>query len=239
MHPLEPGDLVLEDATARYVVRVHRLRAGDRFIAFDPEARVEADVEIVSTGRSVRCRVEPLRAAPRVLRSGVTLLQSLGKGDKPEQVIRDATALGVERIVLVESRRAVVHLGDRADARRGRWRAVAVEAARQCGRGDVPEIAGPCPFDVAVALGSEPEQGVCRLCLVPDAALGIAQVVRDAPVGGLFAVLIGPEGGLDPDEVSRAIAHGFVPVALGGHVLRTETAAVVALGVITALVAEK
>jgi len=230
---LAPGHVVLEEAVSRYVTRVHRLAAGDRFIAFDPEARVEADGEIVRTGREVRCVISALRPSAAVARTGVTLLQALGKGEKPEQVIRDATALGVERIVLVESSRAVVRLDDdRGAARRRRWQAVAVEAARQCQRGDVPEIDGPLPFDAALSLAGH--EGL-RLQLSPAAAVGMTEALAKRRAGEPVFALIGPEGGFDPEETARAAAAGFIAVRLGDFVLRTETAAVAALSVIVAL----
>jgi 16S rRNA (uracil1498-N3)-methyltransferase len=230
LSPLVAGDVVLPDAEARYVARVHRLTAGDRFVAFDPEARTEAEVEITDASRGVRGVIGVVRAAASVATTGVVLLQAIGKGDKPELVIRDATALGVERVTFVEAKRSVVRVGDRADSRRRRWRATAVAAARQSGRGDVPRIEGP----LALAEALESVAGAAlKLCLSPGAATSLAEAVR--PGEGAIAVLIGPEGGFDEAEIALAEARGFIPVALGGFVLRTETAAVAALGAIAAL----
>jgi 16S rRNA (uracil1498-N3)-methyltransferase len=233
VRPLVPGDVVLDDAVARYTTRVHRLRVGDAFVAFDPEARLEADAEILGVGRDVTCRIGPVRASLAVARTAVTLLQALGKGEKPEQVIRDATALGVERIVLVETTRAVVRLEDeRAATRRRRWTAVAVEAARQCGRGDVPAIDGPLAFDAALELGGKAAH---RIYLAPRASRTLVEALGSRRAGETLSALIGPEGGFDPSEESLADAAGFVAVRLGDFVLRTETAAIAALAVIIAL----
>jgi 16S rRNA (uracil1498-N3)-methyltransferase len=224
--------LVLGEATARYVARVHRLGPGDRFVAFDPEARSEADATVVSVGRSVRCEVGAVRASSSVAATGLTLLQAVGKGDKPEQVIRDATALGADRVVLVATNRSVVRLdAERAETRRQRWRGVAVEAARQCGRGDLPTIDGPCSLEEAL---SATARDAFRFHLSPDASQTLAAALDARRPGDAVAVLIGPEGGFDPVEESAAAAAGFVPVRLGDFVLRTETAAVAALAVIVA-----
>jgi 16S rRNA (uracil1498-N3)-methyltransferase len=231
--PDENGDVPLPKEAAHYVARVHRLGVGDRFVAFDPEEHCEADCEIISVERDVRCAIGPSRLSEAVAARGLTLLQAIGKGDKPEQVIRAATALGVERIVFVESRRAVVRVGDRGDARRQRWHAVAVEAARQCGRGDVPTLTGPLPL--ADALGQIVDPAARRVCLSPHAERGLSEVLSGFEHGEALAVLIGPEGGLDGEEEALAAAGGFVPVALGRFVLRTETATVAVLGAIAAL----
>ena len=113
---LRSGESVLDDEAAHYVVRVRRLCAGDRFVAFDPSARVESDAEVTSTSREVTCRFGSLRVAQGVPRREVTLIQGIGKGEKPERVVRDATALGVSRVILVESARTVARViggGDR------------------------------------------------------------------------------------------------------------------------------
>jgi 16S rRNA (uracil1498-N3)-methyltransferase len=200
---------------------------------FDPEAGVEADARIVAIGRTLHCAVGELRSAARVAARGLTLLQAVGKGDKPEQVIRAATALGVEHLVFVESRRAVVRMGDRAESRRARWNTIAVEAARQSGRGDVPRISGPLGLEAAFATLNDARTR--RVYLSPRGVLGLAETLAGFCHGEPLAVLIGPEGGLDDDEETSCEEHGFVPVTLGRFILRTEIATVAALGAIAAL----
>src|SRR5262249_21931147 len=160
-------------------------------------------------GRSVTCIVGAARPSENVAPAGLTLLQGIGKGDKPEHVLRAATVLGVEQVVFVESRRAVVHVGERGDARRKRWRSVAVEAARQSGRGDLPEVTGPLPFAEGLARVTDPEAR--RIYLSPRASRGLAEVLGGFEHGAPLAVLIGPEGGLDGEEEAIAADAGFVP----------------------------
>jgi 16S rRNA (uracil1498-N3)-methyltransferase len=229
---LSPGEVVLDDDTGRYVTRVHRMGPGGAFVAFDPAARTEADGTILSVGRAVRCRLERVRPAAMVAQSGITLVQAVGKGDKPERVIRDATALGVERIVFCLSRRTVVRPGDRARSRHARWRAIAVDASRQCGRGDVPEVEGPIPFDDAIA--AEASKPALRLCLAPNATASLVETIADWRAGEPVTVMIGPEGGFDAEELEAAGAHGFARVSFGTFVLRTETASIAVLGALLA-----
>jgi 16S rRNA (uracil1498-N3)-methyltransferase len=237
LSPLAEGRVVLPEATGRYVSRVHRLSTGGAFVAFDPEARTEADAVIAAVGREVSCDVGPVRAARAVAKTAVTLLQAMGKGDKPEQIVRDATALGVTRLVFVYSARSVPRARAERDGKDDggshkakRYRAVAVEAARQSGRGDIPVLDGPLSFDDAL---NGARDGL-RLCLSPASGKTFVAALSAWQSGEPLTVLIGPEGGLDDAELVRARDSGFTLAAFGDFVLRTETAAVAVLGAIAA-----
>lgn len=227
---LAPGALQLTGDVAHYVLRVHRQAPGATLALFDPLAGLEADATLISADkRGALCEVTSVRASAYRAHP-IELLQAVGKGDKPERIIRDATALGVARIVLVQTERTVVKLdAERAEARRERWQRVAVDAARQCERGDVPRIAGPLPLDAALDAVTASE----RLVLAPGAEpLGdrLARWQRAAPL----AFVVGPEGGLSEAELSAARARAFDPVSLGGTILRTELAGIAALGALVA-----
>lgn len=216
---LTEGPLSLEAAASRYVALVHRLGVGARVVLFadgreadavitraDPE-RVEVDV---GTARAL--------AAPR----DVTLLQALGKGEKLDAVVRDATELGATRVVPVVTARTVPKLGDKAETKLARWRAIALDAARQCGRASAPEIAAPEPLTLALA-----RQADQRVMLTPGAPSPLAPLLLGR---GSLLLAIGPEGGFSPDEQREAEAHGFALARLGAAVLRTETVAAAVLG---------
>ncbi len=231
--PLAAGSTVLDEATGRYVARVHRLRVGDVFVGFDPEAGTEAPCTIQSDRLpDVEVSVGEVHASRSRPWWDVTLLQGVGKGDKPDQVVRDATVLGARRVVLVHTERTVA----RAEGahKRERERRIAVEAARQSGRGDVPEVLGPLALSDALAGESSSRT---------DSSLGLVLCFREesAPLldrlatwkpGQRLAVLVGPEGGFSSDEIAAAVNAGYLPTSLGAFVLRTETAATVALGVV-------
>lgn len=228
---LGAGERLLDEAASRYLVRVHRLGAGAGFIAFDPDAALEAEGEIVEVrGRRALCRLGEPGPAGNTPAYEVTLLQGLGKGDRFDRVVRDATALGARAVVAVATERSVVDLGDRAAARRERWRTIAVEAARQSGRGDVPRIAGPLSLDEALGNAGD----ALGLVLDPEAGASLAARLRDWSPERPLALLIGPEGGLSPDELARAQGAGFRAARFGDFVLRTETAATAVLGAVVA-----
>jgi 16S rRNA (uracil1498-N3)-methyltransferase len=230
---LVAGERVLDEAATKYLVRVHRLAPGDGFVAFDPEARSEADGEIVDDrGKRARVRLSDPRAAAARAPFAVTLLQAFGKADKIDRVVRDATALGVARIVVVATERSVVRVEDaaRAQAKRRRWHTIAVESARQSGRADLPELAGPVALPEALGL----VESARKLCLDAEAPRSLSQAAADWRGPEPLALLIGPEGGLAPEELALAERAGFSRARLGPLVLRTETAAVAALGALVA-----
>jgi 16S rRNA (uracil1498-N3)-methyltransferase len=160
----------------------------------------------------------------------IRLIQGLGKADKPDEVIRSATALGVARVTLVHTERSVARpLGERAAGRAERWRRVAIEAARQSGRGDIPALEGPLAL---AAVLSEPS-AACRIVLAPDAEPLLSRLSAWSPESSL-ELLVGPEGGFDSEEQRELGAAGFLPAALGTTTLRTELAGVAALGAVVA-----
>jgi 16S rRNA (uracil1498-N3)-methyltransferase len=219
------GPLELPSDTARYVFRVHRAKPGQVVILFDPEAGLEAEATI---GEDHTLLV----ASPREVASSglaIHLLQTVGKQDKPEQVLRDATVLGAERVTLLHSERSVAKSG--SEARQKRFRRVIVEAARQSGRGDLLALEGPLDFDAALASA----RGELRVVCAPQVdARSLCSVVEQSwtELGRAPSIdlLIGPEGGFSPTEIERAQATGFRCVSLGPLVLRTETAATAVLG---------
>jgi 16S rRNA (uracil1498-N3)-methyltransferase len=222
LHDLVEGERELDAAAARYVTRVHRLRRGDSFVAFDPDKRLEAESEILESGRRVRVRLGPPRASTAVATRKITLLQASVTANKLDQVVRDATELGATEVVVIAT--------DRATQRRNkRWERIAVEAARQAGRGDAPAISGPVPLSKALA-----RTGV-RLCLHPSAEESFAAALRGVDPDAPVSIAIGPEGGFSDDEIALMREAGYRVVRLGRFVMRTETVCAAVLGALAAL----
>jgi 16S rRNA (uracil1498-N3)-methyltransferase len=144
-------------------------------------------------------------------------------------VIQKATELGVRRIVPVLTERSVVKLDERlAQRRREHWQAITVAACEQCGRNRLPVVDAPLRLREFLAL---PGPAV-RYQLQPGAALTLAQLPQPLAAAEL---LVGPEGGLSEEETTLAARFGFQGLALGPRVLRTETAAIVALATLQAV----
>ena len=152
----------------------------------------------------------------------VWLAFALSKGEKPELVVQKATELGVARLLPFQAGRSVVRLDSGRGAERARrWRRVAEEAARQCGRSEVPEVSAP--GTLAQALSAAPA-GFARILLHPGGGEGLGAACSGGAEG--FLAVVGPEGGLTAAEVDAARAAGCRLASLGPRTLRAETAAI-------------
>jgi 16S rRNA (uracil1498-N3)-methyltransferase len=209
-----------------YLEDVLRLGPGDEVEAFDGEggawpARIEPGFDALALGA---------RRARGEAAAQVWLLFALAKGEKADLVVQKATELGVARLAPFVAARSVVRLdGDRAEERARRWRRIAEEAARQCGRNDVPEVRAPRGLPEVLR---EVPPGFARLVFHAEGGSALGSV-GPSPAGG-YAAVIGPEGGLTPEEVSACEAAGFARVALGPRTLRAETAAIVSVALLQA-----
>lgn len=227
---LAPGAHVeLPEPVARHAVRVLRLPPGAPMVLFDGRGgEYPAHIERIERDR-VFAELAAWREVERESPLAVTLVQALQAGEKMDFTIQKAVELGVRDIVPVESRRSVMRLaGDRAAKRVAHWQGVAASACEQCGRNQVPLVA---PLEKLESWLARPTHGALRLMLAPDGE----QALVDLPPATEIQLLIGAEGGLDPQEVLAAKQAGFQSVRMGPRILRTETAGLAALAVIQAL----
>ncbi|HZF05099.1 MAG TPA: 16S rRNA (uracil(1498)-N(3))-methyltransferase [Patescibacteria group bacterium] len=215
------GRVTFDAQQTHHLARVLRLRPGDTVLASDGAGhdytvRLDA-VRPRATGVVVGV-AETAGESPLA----VTLVQGLPKGDKLETIVRAATELGVARVVPAIAARTVVRLADgQAAARLARWQRVAREAAKQCGRRVVPDVAPPRPLEACL---DEAREADLALCLWEGDAPPLGAALAEAKRPRRVVVLVGPEGGLDHREIDAARARGWRVVGLGGRILRTETA---------------
>jgi 16S rRNA (uracil1498-N3)-methyltransferase len=228
---LVTGEMTLDTDASRYLARVHRVKPGDAIVLFDPAVGREAEARVAAVDKSsVRVAVSAIRAATVRAERAVTLVQAIGKGDKLDAIARDITELGATRLVVAETARSVVRLGGRAEERMQRIRRIVVQAARQCGRGDAPEVLGPLPWEEALRAATTP--GGTALCLWEHATDPIGPRLRRLGPVEPLAIAVGAEGGLEAAEIDAAISAGFAPVSLGPFILRTETVPAAVLGAV-------
>ncbi len=226
--PLVPGEpCTLRGEAANHVARVLRLDVGDALTVFDGEG-AEYFARVAAVARGEVCIVPGQRRAnERESSLRLTLVQGVSRGERMDWVVQKAVELGVTRIVPVLTERSVVRLdAAQAHSKQRHWRGIAVAACEQSGRGQLPQITAAVPFGVWLA-GLPP--GGLRVLPSPDGAAGLASL---PPLASEVLVLIGPEGGLSDREAAAALGSGFHAVRLGPRVLRTETAAVVALALL-------
>lgn len=152
-------------------------------------------------------------------------VQALAKGERSEIAVQMATELGARRIIAWQASRSIVRWqGDRGVKALEKWRATAREATKQARRFTTPEVSAASTADVVNAIGAAD----IALVLHEDAERHISDV--DLPAHGTGLVIVGPEGGISPEELERFVAAGAIPVLISDGVLRTSTAAAVALG---------
>ena len=216
----------------RHLARVLRLGPGDVVLATDGRGQ-EYTVRIDALGAAATGTVLDATQRPTESPVTVTLVQGIPKGDRMEAIIRAATELGVTRIAPALTAHTVVHLDEgRRRERARRWQRVAREAAKQCGRAVVPEVAEPVSLSRALELAGS---AALRICLWEGErrSLGeILQKVAGAPKA--VGLAVGPEGGLTVGEVAEAGQLGWTIAGLGPRILRVETASTSALAIIGA-----
>lgn len=218
----DDSQLTLSDWVCRHAIQVLRLKTGDTLRLFNGQGfEVRARLTEVSKRQAAAEVIDTL--APLVESPlSITLLQGISRGERMDFAIQKAVELGVTRIVPVHTARCNVQLkGDRAEKRLRHWHGVMVAACEQSGRAFLPELTEIQTLETAV----NDRQEATKLVLAPTAS----QQFHGLPDTDSVALLIGPEGGLSDDEIEFATARQFAGLSLGPRILRTETAALVAL----------
>jgi 16S rRNA (uracil1498-N3)-methyltransferase len=212
----------IDEAAHRHLIKVLRLAPGAAIQVFDGAGTV-IEARIESVGKSSVDIALGERFQVPGPRCAIILLQSLPRGERMDFIVQKTTELGVARIVPVLSEYGMVKP---PSSRRQRWQTIAEEAARQCGRADVPDIADCIALPLALAqfVGKE---GARFMLWEGERTRAFRAALAASPRE--VALLVGPEGGFSHDEVGVASKAGFEPVSIGPRILRAETAAMVAV----------
>lgn len=227
---LTGGQAAFAPAQARQLVSVLRLGAGDLVTVCDGTGREWTAELTQATRRHAQARLlaeQPPEAPPRL---AVTLAQVAPRGAAMDLIVAKATELGVWRIVPLEAEHSVRRTG--VSGREARWRRIMVEASEQCGRRRLPELAPACA--VESYLRTRPSGQALLVCDHGGGARPLAEICGALRDHADVAVLVGGEGGLSPEELALATAHGGRRISLGPRLLRAETAALAALAIVQA-----
>ena len=219
-----PPDVTVTGNEARHIARVLRLSAGDHVVVFDGRGH-EWLGRITSTARTtVAIELRSQRVPVAEPKIEVTLGVAVLKGSQFDDVVRDATMLGVVEIVPFVS--AHVALSEQAWKQRSidRWERIASSSASQCRRAVVPRLSAVTSL---ASLLSTDGFDLIVMCVEP--ASGCGAPVTSLPFPSRVLLLVGPEGGWSPEEVEAARAARAAFVSLGPRTLRAETAPAVAL----------
>jgi 16S rRNA (uracil1498-N3)-methyltransferase len=214
---------------AHHAVAVRRLREGERVVLTDGLG-ASVTGAVASTGKRVfTVAVESVTLDDRP-DPAITVVQALPKGDRGELAVEVLTEVGVDRVVpWAASRSVAVWKGERAAKSHAKWQATAREAAKQSRRSWLPTVAPLASTTDLAAIVAEADLAVV---LHEDARDPLSAV--DVPGSGRIVVVVGPEGGIAPEELDALTAAGARSVRLGAEVLRTSTAGVVAVAALLA-----
>ena len=223
----------LDGAEGRHAAVVRRIGAGERIIVSDGRGQgvrcrvVSADksgLELTVDGGDLPLREE--RTGPRIV-----AVQALAKGDRSELAIEMLTEIGVEEIIPWQSARSIVRWqGERGAKSLAKWRATVREATKQSRRLRIPRVS---ELVTTKQLAGRLAAADLALVLHEDASERLASVAL--PTAGEVLLVVGPEGGISPEELQAFQAAGALPVLISHGVLRTSTAGVVAVGQLDAL----
>jgi 16S rRNA (uracil1498-N3)-methyltransferase len=221
--------VVVEGAEAHHAVAVRRMAVGES-VALTDGAGLVATGEVTETGKQrLSVRLASVSAVPAPTPS-LTVVQALPKGDRGELAVEVLTEVGVDRIVpWAASRSVAVWRGERATKGVEKWRATAREAAKQARRAWFPTVDPLATTASAIAVV---EGAALALVLHEEASAPLASV--PVPADGPVVLVVGPEGGLSPEEVAAFAEAGARAVRLGPEVLRTSTAGVAAAAALLA-----
>jgi 16S rRNA (uracil1498-N3)-methyltransferase len=223
------GDVVvLDGAEGRHAATVRRTRVGEHLLLTDGAGlRVEGEVVAVGAGtldlRVLSVALDP-PPTPRFV-----LVQALAKNDRDDQAIEAATECGVDEVVPWQAARCVVQWrGERGEKARRKWDAVLVAATKQSRRTRRPALA---PTASTADLAARVQDAAAAYVLHEDASLPLASVTL--PDAGDVLLVVGPEGGVSPEELDTLTGAGAIAVRLGGTVLRSSSAGPAALAVLS------
>jgi len=229
-------EIRLSAEESHHLVVVNRCGRGEPVIAFDGHGH-EWICECADPAKAAAVlRVKEFRQA-KPLPCAITLAQALPKGATMDEIVRQATELGVVRIAPLIAERTQVHLdGDRAEKKTEKWRTTAIEAAKQCGNPWLPEIV---PIQkLADYLAAAGDHDLKLVASLHAGATSLKKALahyhaKHARPPHRVLWLVGPEGDFSPAEMTALIMAGFTPITLGPLVLRCDTAALCALSILS------
>ena len=211
---------------AFHIARSLRMAVGDGLTVCDGEGRVYECRLTKIRDSQVDCAIEEAHACPAEPPYKATVYQALVKGERLDVAIQKSVEFGACDVVPFESSRCIVRMkGEKEGSKSQRRRRIAAEAAKQCGRGIVPEVSEPVAFREMLSQASNAELAIFCYENEGERMLGaVLEGLRGTPPATV-AVVVGPEGGFSPEEAKAAEESGLMLLGLGKRILRTESAA--------------
>ena len=224
----ENGVLTLRGEDAHHAGRVLRLRPGESVTLCNGKGTdFDCSIETVEKD-AVVCHVRDSHPAETEPRQQLTLFMALPKSDKMDFIVQKAVELGAREIVPYLSKNCVSR-PDKTEKKVERWQKIALEAAKQCGRGYLPAVGAVVSFEQAAVQAAQSQTAL--FFYENERQTGLHDALLHG-VGETVSLMIGPEGGFAPEEAAFAAETGLTSVSLGTRILRCETAPIAALAAV-------
>lgn len=230
---VEETEIIITGSDVNHMKNVLRMKPGEEVSVSDGNnCRYLCHVKEYIENEEAVLEITERQDNDTELPSKIYLFQGLPKHDKMDLIVQKAVELGVYQIIPVATKRCVVKLDEKkAQKKAGRWQEIAKSAAKQSGRGFVPEVKAVLPWLEALKIAK-----ALDVLLIPyELAEGMAktkELIASICPGQSIGIFIGPEGGFERAEVADALAAGAEAITLGRRILRTETAGITTLSVL-------
>lgn len=219
---ISENEIIIDNEDVGHITRVLRLDTGDSVEICDGMGNDYTAVIAAVEKKRIVCTIAEKRRSDTEPDIEVTLFQGIPKSSKMEYIIQKTTELGIVRIVPCVMSRCVSRLDGKEDKKCERWRKIAEAAAKQSGRGIIPEVCGAVEFKDAVDMMKQSD-----LCFAPyecETHGSLKNVLTSHKNVKTISFMVGPEGGYDISEVEYLHKNDVPTVTLGKRILRTETA---------------
>ena len=224
----------LDTATSGHAVRSQRLGAGDKVLISDGLGTLAEGVLENANPQHATIRIQAVAVAPRH-EIQVNLVQALAKGERDLLAAEMATEVGIDSVTPWQARRSIVRLRpERAQKTLAKWEAKLKASAQQARRAFIPTLAEPIIAEEIATLHS-PQNGNYVIVLHEDGEANLGDVVDSLPGVKTLHLVVGPEGGVSPEELNAVLAAGGSAVKIGSHVMRASTAGPVAVALVNQL----
>ncbi len=227
------GHAFITGTDVNHIRNVLRMEVGEEIIVCDGEGTFHTCAIKELSKDQIEAEILESKEAETELKTKITLFQGLPKKDKMELIIQKAVELGVHEIVPVSTRFCVAKIEDAKKEKKKleRWQEIARAAAKQSGRGVIPQIKPVMTYKEALKAASEMDRAVIPYEKAEGMKAAMEEVSKMAECQSV-GIFIGPEGGFAEDEIQSALENGVTPISLGKRILRTETAGLCILSVL-------
>lgn len=227
---LENNTCIIEGEDVKHISKVLRCKIGEELEVCDKDNN-EYICEITNIDKNI-VNLDILEKVDIKRESNlkIRLYQGLPKGPKMEMILQKLTEVGVDEIVLVQTKRSVAKVDDKKEDKKfDRWERIIYEAAKQSKRGKLPKLRGVLSFKEALEEMKNNDMNICPY--ENERTVSIKKAIKNSDIKNI-GIFVGPEGGFAEEEIEKIQEIGSKVVSLGPRILRTETASVVASSIV-------